>query len=148
MLPSTLTFQEKLFIRRRRDGLTQAQMASLLGISYAKFRCWTRGQFAKRDVLPEIDLGPRLSTTEICVILRKRSKKKQWQIARDLGITTALVNMMEKNKVDSLRLFTYWGLHRNGEKNQGNTTSEQPSRNWLSKAMEARRPLGINSNND
>lgn len=115
MLPSQLTFQESLFIKRRRAGLTQKQMAAYLGVTYARYRCWVRNEIKDNEILPAINLGPKLKPMEICVIKRRRKGLKQKEVAKELGVKTPLVSMMEKEKIDGQRLLWFWGLNRNGE---------------------------------
>lgn len=115
MLPSQLTFQESLFIKRRRAGLTQKQMSAYLGVTYARYRCWVRNEIKDKEILPAINLGPKLKPMEICVIKRRRKGLKQKEVAKELGVKTPLVSMMEKEKIDGQRLLWFWGLNRNGE---------------------------------
>lgn len=117
MFPRDLTPQEKLFIKRRRLGLSQAYMAGDLGVSYAKYRCWERGEFTKNDTVPVIELGPKLARREVCTIIRRRMGVKQWEIAKALKVKTPLVTMMERGVVDCHRLVNYWEL-RNGEETE------------------------------
>lgn len=116
MLPKDLTDSEKLFVFRRRLGLTQPFMASYCGVSYAKYRCWERGKFTENDTLPVFRLGPVLKEYEICTIKRRRLKIGQKQVARDIDCETPLVAMMEKGKANCNRLVSYWGAIENGKK--------------------------------
>ncbi len=90
-------------------------MAAYCNISYARFRCWMRGEIRKGEILPIIHLGPKLKPMEVCIILRKRKGLKQKDIADKLNLTTPLITMMEKEKIDGQRLLWFWGLNRNGE---------------------------------
>jgi len=113
-----------MFVKRRRLGLTQMQMAEHLGLSYAKYRCWTRGQFAKHDKPPTIHLGGRpLKPCEVCVIMRKRAGKKQWQVGRDLGVKKPVIAMMEHGKLRIERLLNYWGLDTYGNQTKAGQQS-------------------------
>lgn len=104
-----LTTGEKLFLRRRRDGLSQKAQAKALGFSLTGYGLL---ELDKEDAPPlapgeEPNLGV-IKDHERCVIWRRRVGKKQSDIAADLDCCRMVVNLMEQGKKPCADLLQYW----------------------------------------
>lgn len=102
-----LTVGERLRVARRREGLTQAQMAEDLGIPFNTYRRieddtetgWT---------LPSMPLG-KLQEHEIYAVLRRRERMTLDDLADRVGLSKWWLCQIERGKVPaSEQLVDYW----------------------------------------
>lgn len=110
---SELRPHERFLIWRLRSGMTQELFAKYLGIPYGRCRAIEKGRSS--DDLKKIDVqlkGP-LSPMEMCIIARRRRKKKQAHIAKALGVCRYQIVKMEAGEIDCSPLYTYWLHERN-----------------------------------
>ena len=101
-----LTLAEKIFVWRRRLGLSQNQAAKLLGVSRSEYCSY---ELALSEKTPDKRIG-EITPVEACILLRRRQKKTQRQIAQEIGICKAWVTNMEKGTAPSKKLLEYWGF--------------------------------------
>lgn len=104
-----LTTGEKLFLRRRRDGLSQKAQAERLGLSLTGYGLLE----LDKDEAPKLadDRVPNVGVIkdhERCVIWRRRVGKKQSEVAVELDCCRMLVNQMEQGLKPCADLLQYW----------------------------------------
>lgn len=92
---STLSEQEKLFLRRRATGLTQADAAKNCGVSERTYRAMERGE-REVEALRGRPATRNLTPLEAAIIRRRRAGKRQDEIAGALGFSRWLINRMER----------------------------------------------------
>lgn len=104
-----LTTGEKLFLRRRRDGLSQKAQAKALGFSLTGYGLLELDKAdapaIKEEVVPNLGV---IKDHERCVIWRRRVGKKQSEIALELDCCRMLVNQMEQGLKPCADLLQYW----------------------------------------
>lgn len=112
MAAKSLTKSEKYLIYRRRHWYTQVEFAEGLDLSLADYRK-IEGGHSMLDPDPaairRITLSS-LNKVERCLIMRRRSKQTQQQIANDIGVSRNWLNQMEQGKVDVKTLADFWNL--------------------------------------
>lgn len=102
-----LTDGERLYILRRRKGLTQAQMAATLGVH--------RNTYGPMELSTE-DLGMvledlgELAEAEQCIIKRRREGMTQHELAKKMGISRQWLYYMENGEQSCAALVEFWGL--------------------------------------
>lgn len=101
-----LTQSERLIVYRRREGLTQKQMAKKLGMSLRAYRaCEVSSQPCDFD--PEMEF---VKTHEMCYLLRIR---KRWSLeagAKRVGVSRWWLRRMERGDAPVARLKSFWGI--------------------------------------
>jgi DNA-binding XRE family transcriptional regulator len=100
------TNAEKLFLMRRRQGLSQLDMAKALGISPFAYGMLERGEVAVAQ--HSVSLSGPLSDAERCVLMRRRAGFTQKRVAKELGCSRAWVNKMERGEAKIDELLWYW----------------------------------------
>lgn len=112
-----LADHEKLFIWRRRQGLTQKEFAALIDIGISTYERLERGAGRVRPEHIYVAkaaaagvFGWSLSCGEACTILRRQSELTQARVAKDLGVSRYWVHRMECDYATPDRLLTYWGF--------------------------------------
>ena len=99
-----LTKSEKLYLNRKRNNLTQAQMAHKCGVGLTKYSAMELGlievEFKVYDLKP--------TKVEEFVLLRRRKGKTQTDLASELGYTKAWINKIEKGLAKTDLLERYW----------------------------------------
>lgn len=103
-----LTNGEQLFLRRRREGLTQVEAATAHNVSRALY------SLAERDLSNEVRPTKPLPTGELlghekCVILRRRAGLTQQDVAAQLGVCRRTMMLMELNVISAEPLVEHWG---------------------------------------
>lgn len=93
---------EWLTIKRRRQGLDQLEMAEKMGIS--------RHQYQTKEAKADGKLKRRIADNEAAFLMRRRSKKSQSVIAKEIGVSRLWVNRMEMGLEDTDRLLDFWKL--------------------------------------
>ena len=106
MVTIKLTLGEALLLKRLRSGLTQEQMAAKLREDYDTYRARERGEL-EQGHRPQ--LGP-VHVREACMVQRKRSKKTQKEIAKQIGVSRVWVHRMERGLAPVRALADFWGL--------------------------------------
>lgn len=96
-----------MILYRRRLGISQTQMAALLGIHRETYGRLERGKKVQVEI-EQPSLG-ELSKEEFCFLVRRRSGKTQEECADAMGITRYWFNLMELGKAPSGPLEEYWG---------------------------------------
>lgn len=105
---SDLTKGERIFLARKRDGLSMAEAAKNHEISLLHYRQWEHDS-AEVDDAPTVPLGT-LSLTEEFMILRRRSGKTVAELAGELECCPWWFRQMELGEVNSDRLKKFWGM--------------------------------------
>lgn len=100
-----LTKGEKLYLRRKAAEQNQTQASAHFRVSRSKYARWEHDELP--DV-PDINLTP--TKLQLCIILRRRKKKGQQDIADSIGRCRYWVNKMETGKIPADELFKYWKL--------------------------------------
>lgn len=95
---------EWLTIKRRREGLDQMEMAEKMGL--------TRHQYQAKEANPNGKLKRRLAANEAAFLMRRRSKKSQSAVAKELGLSRLWVNRMEMGLEECDRLLDFWNLRQ------------------------------------
>jgi len=103
----TPTKGESLLLHRRRKGLNQIEAAKEYGVHPDRYREWEADR--RLDDQPCQHLG-QLKPHEVCFLLRRRSGKKQREIAAALGCTRLWLIQMESGNAPVERLREYWGF--------------------------------------
>lgn len=96
-----LTKGEVQMLQRRRRGLSITKDAAVRGLTVSQVRDMeaNEGQ-SKRP--------PKLTDVEYCVVLRRRTRLTQQQVADALGVSRYWVMLMENEKAPIERLVEYW----------------------------------------
>ena len=105
-----LEVSEKLLIWRRREGLSQEEAGTRLGVHRKKYGEIEREPKGKRINVPHIG---ELYSHEICYLLRRRSGLTIPACAEDIGVSRYWYNLMELGKASPERLVKYW-IHYEG----------------------------------
>lgn len=95
---------EWLTVKRRRAGLDQLEMAENMGL--------TRHQYQAKEANQNGKLKRRLQPNEAAFLMRRRSKKSQNVIAKEIGVSRLWVNRMEMGLEDCERLLDFWKLRK------------------------------------
>ena len=107
------TQAELLFVYRKRENMTQTEMAKQHNVGRVRWSLWERGLET-----PKIDVGlisAFLTDQERCVILRRREGITQGELAKSIGVSRWWLNQMESGCAEPKKLFAYWS-ERLGEK--------------------------------
>lgn len=108
MAINNLTESEKLFITRRRDDMTQKDMARRLGISTRRYINIEAGKEHLDGGLSVIPSVGELAEWEKAVLVRRRKGIRQEELAPILGISPAHLKAMERKKRNPAKLIDYW----------------------------------------
>lgn len=95
-----LNHGELLWITRRREGLDQVEMAEKMGVS--------RHKYQESEAQKTGKLYRRLEDHERCALYRRRTKKTQSAIAKEIGVSRIWVNRMEIGTAEVDKLLAYW----------------------------------------
>lgn len=101
---SDLTLAERVFLYRRRAGLTQAEAAEEAGVSVYQYRALERGE---REDPVSVPLG-RLRPHERCVILRRRAGLTIDRFAQLVRLSRWWVVQMERGAKAPDALVELW----------------------------------------
>lgn len=102
--PGELTRGELLFIIRRRRKLTWYKAAEKWKVAKRLYRGW------EKDTIPGAPRATVYNVTQIekCTIQRRRWKITQDQLAKEIKMSRAWINQMEKGVSEPARLIFYW----------------------------------------
>jgi DNA-binding XRE family transcriptional regulator len=110
-LDRPLTDAERAFLWRRRHGLRQRDMAKRLHIHPDTLGERERGQNGLPGHIPGVtQLVP--DGPEWCIILRRRARLAQWEVAGQLGVSRHVVMAWEQGRWSWERLAEFWALRR------------------------------------
>lgn len=103
-----LTVGEMMFLKRRRKGISQSEMAAKMKMSYHAYRsCETDGGIAAladyKKLLP-------LTEGEVCVLYRRRAGMKVEEVAKAIVRCRYWVRQMEQDKQPCEELLRYWEI--------------------------------------
>jgi len=104
MLEVEPTPGEKLFLLRKRAGLTAEQMWPRFKVGKDRYLLWEKDRF---HGVPVVNIG-ELSELEKCILLRRRYKIGVVQVSEESGIRVDLVMSMENGYTEPSRLIEYW----------------------------------------
>lgn len=99
-----LTVGEKLCVLRRREGVSQGEMARRHGVSRSTYIKWETDQ-SKPNFAVEIR---GLRGHERCRVARLRAEKTQAEVADELEVSRHTVGAMERGLVDCEKLLWFW----------------------------------------
>lgn len=112
-----LTKAEKIFIHRRREGLTQEDAARIMAVTLAAYKVYEKtgnkfhlpyGQTPGTYRTPKLG---RLKGHERCAIMRKRNPHiTQQVIANQLGMCRNWIGLMERGDAPSKALEGFWSV--------------------------------------
>lgn len=100
------TRAERFLLARRRMGWNQENAASRLGLSTRDYARLERGELS-RPRLRAPRLG-RVRRHERCLLLRRRARVSQAEVAREIGRSRWWVNQMERGQAPVDDLVWYW----------------------------------------
>jgi transcriptional regulator with XRE-family HTH domain len=103
---SDLTRGEKLYIKRKRLGLSQIEMSVDLGVIHSQYRAME--QDAEGSEPPYISLGVLLECESYCVS-RVRAGINKTKLAAEIGVSIYWLRQMERGDAPIKRLAEYWG---------------------------------------
>lgn len=101
-----LSYAERLFLARRRAGLTLGEAARRIGISERRYSLSERGL---KEYVPTAEIRGEISAVEYCVIKRRRAGLLQREVAQRIGRSRVLVVHMERGEAPVKELLAYWG---------------------------------------
>lgn len=105
MIEEQLTLGEKLFLRRRREKISQAEMARRYSVSRYTYMNWEKN-VGGIDI-PSVDLKG-ITPTEHFVILRRRAGISQLELAARMGIDRKTLWQMENGHLPLRQLIEFW----------------------------------------
>lgn len=110
---SNLTLGERLVVRRRREGMTQRDLADRFGLPRRMLQELERDNFTGE--IPEelktfAGLGGVLQNYEKCFIARRRAKAEVGWVADTLSVSRQWVNEMESGRERCDVLMALWDL--------------------------------------
>lgn len=97
---------ESLLIWRRREGWNQGKAAKYYNVSLFSYKLAEYSQ-SPNFKYKKVSLG-ELSAPEKCLIYRKRSKKTQKQVAKELGICRYWLRLQEQGVQPCNKLLAHW----------------------------------------
>ena len=103
---SDLTRGEKLYIKRKRLGLSQIEMSVDIGVIYSQYRAME--QDVEGAEPPYISLGALLECESYCV-QRVRLGINKTRLAEEIGVSIYWLRQMERGDAPIKRLADYWG---------------------------------------
>ncbi len=102
--PPELSKGERLFLHRRRKGLTWFEAAEFWKVPGKKYRQWEADE---REKAPYVNISAP-NVIEECILQRRRWKITQGRLAKKLNLSRAWVNQMENGSADKYRLVLFW----------------------------------------
>ena len=107
MRVSDLTPGEKLFLSRKRDGLSMADAAASHGVGLPTYRKWEKDEAEPEAKAPALG---KLTMTDQFIVLRRRSGMTMKAIADDVGCCPWWLRQMELGDAPNQKLQEYWGI--------------------------------------
>ena len=105
-----LSTREKLFIWRKREGLSQNDAAKHFGVSRNEYTSWERMEEAMMRIPLTVSRvqTKTLTPQERCVVHRRRAGMNQREVADALGLCRYTINLKETGKLPVDDLIAYW----------------------------------------
>lgn len=100
-----LSKREHFLIYRRRQGLSQRQMATMYSMERRRYSEFEAGVIDAD--MPSVNVLP-LTAAELCFIWRRRTGETQKKLAEEVGVTRYWLMLMETGKAPSEKLEAYW----------------------------------------
>ncbi|MEE8181752.1 MAG: hypothetical protein V3T87_00395 [Candidatus Thorarchaeota archaeon] len=100
-----LTRGEKLYIKRKRLGLSQIEMSVDIGVIHSKYRAME--QDVEGSEPPFITLGTLLECESYCVS-RVRAGVNKTKLAAEIGVSVYWLRQMERGTAPIKRLADFW----------------------------------------
>jgi len=99
-----LTNGETFLISRRRHKKSQLEAARDHGVTYTAYSKW------ERDIgkVPRGATIRKLKPHERCLLYRRRSKKRQEDVANELGCCKYTLRLMEQGEISCDTLLWHW----------------------------------------
>lgn len=105
---SDLSPGERLFIWRHRKGVDQFEAARLKKTTYRVYGKWERDEVTIAPC-PKGAVGSELTRLEKCLLLRRRAKITQRELAADMSVSTGWVKVLESGRSEyEDSLHSYW----------------------------------------
>lgn len=101
-----LTRGEKLYIKRKRLGLSQIEMSVDVGVIHSQYRAMEQDVEGSDPVY--VTLGKLLECESYCVS-RVRAGMNKTQLAKEIGVSIYWLRQMERGDAPIKRLAEYWG---------------------------------------
>jgi DNA-binding XRE family transcriptional regulator len=101
-----LTPGEKLLFWRKRKGWNQTKAAKHLKVSSFKYKMMEYGKIQLS--FKSSFIKPSLTPPERCYLYRRRCKKTQAEVAKELGYSREWIKQMEWGTVPCEPLLWYW----------------------------------------
>lgn len=102
---SDLTRGEKLYIKRKRLGLSQIEMSVDIGVLHSQYRAMEQDLEGAEP--PYISLGKLLECESYCV-QRVRAGINKTKLAKEIGVSIYWLRLMERGDAPVKRLAEYW----------------------------------------
>ncbi len=96
---------EILFIWRFRKDLTAEEAAYYWGVNYSRYRAWEAGS---KGYSMRVPLGYAPTLREKLIILRRRAKLTQAQLAEKMGVSRQWLSQMEQGHAAVEKLGEFW----------------------------------------
>lgn len=107
---SKITKGELHLISRRRAKKSQSEMAKKLKVSYHFYRGVEND--TELAILADVKKILPLTMGEVCLLYRRRAKKKLEDVAREMVRCPYWIRQMEQGKIDCTELLRYWEVSR------------------------------------
>ena len=108
MLTTTdLTSGERLRIKRRRENLTQADLAQQIGVPLGTYKRMEADDAPDCWEVPSVALG-RLQPHEACLVMRKREGLTLDALSDKVGLSKWWLCLIEQGKAPADSLVAYW----------------------------------------
>ena len=104
-----MTKGQKLLLERRRQELTQANMALVYGVPHGVYGRWERDLPTPGHKAPNIRLVA-LQKHEQCLVARLQRGWTQQQLSEASGYCKHWISLMERGVVHPTPLVQFWGL--------------------------------------
>lgn len=105
---SELSPGERLFIWRHRKGVDQFEAAWLKKTTYRVYGKWERDENTIA-ACPKGTVGAELTGLEKCLLLRRRAKMTQKELAKAMSVSTGWVKVLESGRSEyEGSLHSYW----------------------------------------
>ena len=104
---NSLTDAERLFIWRRRAGMTKLGAAKRLRVSRRVYHGWETNREPRNRPTKKV---PDLTLCEFCVLLRRRRGVRTTDLAEEIGVSRTWLAQLERGVADPSRLYSFWGV--------------------------------------
>lgn len=112
---------ERLFIDRRRRGLTMAAAAKRHKVSQWRYQQWEHDMPTEEPLAPSVTLG-ELTKGECCTLARRRKRASIHEVGAAIGLSHVTVIKYEASDADANPLYDWWA--RRGWPGQRQVTAD------------------------